>query len=89
MATQFLDFEHERQLDVKILGSAVLQFARAVKLKQDDTFVDMLHTIEPELSVQKDVTMATSSENGGSNERPVQCIPPPCFDNNPNCPRIH
>ncbi|KAK2594097.1 hypothetical protein QQS21_008200 [Conoideocrella luteorostrata] len=53
IATQFLDFEDERQLDAEVLSSAVLRFAKAVKLKQEDNFADMLHTIEPELSFQK------------------------------------
>lgn len=50
--TQFLDFEHECQLDAQVLGSAVMQFAKAVKLKQEDNSADMVHTIEPELVFQ-------------------------------------
>lgn len=53
ISTQFLDFEHDGQVDAAVLSGAVLQFARAVKLKHDDSVADILHTIEPELVFQE------------------------------------
>lgn len=49
ISSQFLDFENESQMDAKVLGEAILQFAKAIKLRKEDRFSDILHTVEPEL----------------------------------------